>query len=317
MRGSAPITPAAPGLPAERIGANVAVRPDRAPNPLEVSIAMIRATKVLPAGTWPSALARDRVVLDVEERRRRRGVAIGEKGIEFLVDLAETPVLADGDAFELEDGRLVAVVAAPEKLVEFRVADAHAFTRIAWHLGNRHTPTQILPGALRIRDDYVLVEMVKKLGGATIGFVEAPFDPEGGAYGHGTVTGHAIAHGHSHDHGHDHDHDHDHGHDHGHGHAHPHAPTVSDPELAAALARRAERRARRAPHVHGPDCGPDCGHDHSHDHDHGHAHGHSHDHDHDHGHDHGHGHDHHGHGHSHDHDHDHAHGHDHDHEHGR
>ena len=237
---------------------------------------MIRATSVLPAGSWSSALARDRVVLDFDERRRRRGVVMGEKGIEFLVDLAETPALAQGDAFELEDGRLVAIVAASEKLVEFRLADPHAFARLAWHLGNRHTPTQILPGALRIRDDYVLVEMVKKMGGATIAFVEAPFDPEGGAYGHGATLGH----------------------DHGHGHGHAASP---DPAVAAALARREKRRAERAatPHVHGPDCGPDCGHDHAHDH--GHGHDHHHDHGHSHDHDHGHVH---GPGCGHDHDHD-------------
>ena len=257
---------------------------------------MIRSTTVLPAGSWPSGLARDTVVLDFDERRRRRGVVTGERGIEFLVDLAETPALSNGDAFELEDGRLVAIVAASEKLVEFRVADPLAFTRLAWHLGNRHTPTQILPGALRIRDDYVLVEMVKKMGGATIGFVEAPFDPEGGAYGHGATVGH------------------DHGHDHGHGHgAGAHSHGGEDPAVAAALARRAQRRAERAAtaHAHGPDCGPDCGHDHSHDHEHGHDHGHSHDHGHGHSHDHDHGAEC-GHDHSHDHGHSHKHGHDHD-----
>lgn len=243
---------------------------------------MIRATNVLPAGSYPMSVARDRVTLDFDERRRRRGVVVGEAGIEFLVDLAATPVISDGDAFELEDGRLVAVVAASEKLVEFRVADPEAFVRLAWHLGNRHTPTQILAGALRIRDDYVLVEMVKKMGGAQIAFVEAPFDPEGGAYGHGATMGH----------------------DHG-----PEVPAPdADPAVAAALARRAKRRAEReaVPHVHGPGCGHDLGehgHDHGHDHDHGHSHGHDHGHDHDHG------------AHGHDHDHDHA-GHSHDHEHG-
>ena len=252
---------------------------------------MIRATTVLAAGSFRPDLARDTVVLDFDERRRRRGVVMGEKGIEFLVDLAETPALGHGDAFELEDGRLVAIAARPEKLVEFRVADTFALTRLAWHLGNRHTPTQILPGALRIRDDYVLVEMVKKMGGAEVGFVEAPFDPEGGAYGHGATMGH----------------------DHGHGHGHSHAQSgEADPAMATALERRPKRRAARTPHVHGPDCGPDCGHDHSHDH----GHGHDHDHDHGHGHDHGHvhgpgcGHDHdHGHGHDHDHGHDHGHRH--------
>ncbi|MFX8696335.1 urease accessory protein UreE, partial [Acinetobacter baumannii] len=88
------------------------------------------------------------------------------------------------------------------RLVEFRSTDPHVITRVAWHLGNRHTPTQLLPNALRIRDDYVLVELVKKLG-AEVGFVTAAFQPEGGAYGFGSVSGHDHHdHGHSHDHGH-------------------------------------------------------------------------------------------------------------------
>jgi urease accessory protein len=87
---------------------------------------MIRATTVLPAGSFRPDLARDTVVLDFDERRRRRGVVMGERGVEFLVDLAETPTLSHGDAFELEDGRLVTIAARPEKLVEFRqIGRAH------------------------------------------------------------------------------------------------------------------------------------------------------------------------------------------------
>jgi urease accessory protein len=125
----------------------------------------------------------------------------------------------------LEDGRLVEVVAAPEPLVEIRGADPNHLIRVAWHLGNRHLPTQIMPKGLRIRRDHVIEAMVKGLG-ARVVEIEAPFDPEGGAYA-GTGHDHAHDHGH-HEHGHDDDdhHHHDehceHEHHHGHSHAHDH-----------------------------------------------------------------------------------------------
>ncbi|MBP0685747.1 hypothetical protein J8J21_22130, partial [Mycobacterium tuberculosis] len=81
-----------------------------------------------------------------------------------------------------------------ERLVEFRFADKGELARVAWHLGNRHTATEFAGTALRIRDDHVLVEMVKKMGGAEIAFVEAAFTPEGGAYGVGATMGHSHGH---------------------------------------------------------------------------------------------------------------------------
>ena len=162
----------------------------------------------------------------------------GTRGLEFLLDLENAVALRGGDALVLEDGRLVEVVAAPEPLVEIRGADPHHMIRVAWHLGNRHLPTQIMPKGLRIRRDHVIEAMVKGLGARVIE-IEAPFDPEGGAYA-GAGTGHGHAHeGHAHhqghgapdhDHGHDHGHDHQHHHDehcehehhHGHSHAHDH-----------------------------------------------------------------------------------------------
>jgi len=104
-------------------------------------------------------------------------------------------------------------VAAPEPLAEIRGRDPGHLVRIAWHLGNRHLPTQIMAKALRIRRDHVIEAMVKGLGGRVIE-IEAPFDPEGGAY---AETGQ----GHGHDaHEHRHDEHGDHGHHHGHSHAH-------------------------------------------------------------------------------------------------
>ena len=186
---------------------------------------MIRATQVKPQHRWTEAPA-DTVVLDFDDRHRRRMAMTGTRGLEFLLDLENAVALRGGDALVLEDGRLVEVVAAAEPLVEIKGADPHHLIRVAWHLGNRHLPTQIMPKALRIRRDHVIEAMVKGLGARVIE-IEAPFDPEGGAYAEAAAHGHEHEghehEGHSHDkHAHgdhhdDHDHDHHH-HDHGHGH---------------------------------------------------------------------------------------------------
>lgn len=178
---------------------------------------MIRAMQVLGHYRWAEAPA-DTVVLDFDDRHRRRMAMTGTRGLEFLLDLEHAVALRGGDALVLEDGRLVEVVAAPEPLVEIRGADPAHLVRIAWHLGNRHLPTQIAGKGLRIRRDHVIEEMVKGLGARVIE-IEAPFDPEGGAY----AAAHA-AHDHGHGHtGHDHAHDHDHGRSHHHGsHDHRH-----------------------------------------------------------------------------------------------
>jgi urease accessory protein len=178
---------------------------------------MIRATEVKPQQRWTEAPA-DTVVLDFDDRHRRRMAMTGTRGLEFLLDLENAVALRGGDALVLEDGRLVEVVSAPEPLVEIRGADPHHLIRVAWHLGNRHLPTQIMPKGLRIRRDHVIEAMVKGLG-ARVVEIEAPFDPEGGAY---AGTGHGDAHDHAHHPGHEgHDHAHDHGH-HEHGHDHHH-----------------------------------------------------------------------------------------------
>jgi urease accessory protein len=200
---------------------------------------MIRATRVLGQHRWADAPV-DTVVLDFDDRHRRRMAMTGTRGFEFLLDLENAVALRGGDALVLDDGRLIEVVAAPEPLVEIRGADPHHLIRIAWHLGNRHLPTQIVGKGLRIRRDHVIEAMVKGLG-ARVLEIDAPFDPEGGAYA-GGGHGHAhddqahkhrarddhAGHDHSHD-GHDHHHD-DHHHDehgahehhHGHSHAHDH-----------------------------------------------------------------------------------------------
>ena len=127
----------------------------------------------------------------------------GTRGLSFLLDLPDAAALRSGDALALEDGRLIEVVAAPEPLLEIRSTDPLHLARIAWHLGNRHVPTQLLAKSLRIRRDHVLEEMLRGLGARVIE-IEAPFDPEGGAYA--STASHD---GHHHDHSHHHEHDHE------------------------------------------------------------------------------------------------------------
>jgi urease accessory protein len=196
---------------------------------------MLHAHSVIAAGAWRDEPS-DTVVLDYDERHRRRVTMTGVRGLEFLLDLPEAVMLRGGDGLKLTDGRVVEVVAAPEPLAEIRAADAAALTRVAWHLGNRHLPTELLRKSLRIRRDPVIEDMARGLGAEVLA-IEAPFNPEGGAY----VRGPAAAHDHHHDrHGHDHHDDHDHHHEH----------------------------AAAEPHVHGPDCNHDHDH-HEHHHDHG------------------------------------------------
>jgi urease accessory protein len=189
---------------------------------------MLRAATVLPAGHWTGEPA-DSVVLDYDERHRRRVTMKGVRGLEFLLDLEEAILLRGGDGLKLEDGRIVEVVAAPEPLAEIRASEPSALVRVAWHLGNRHLPTELTRKALRIRRDPVIEEMARGLG-ANVIEIEAPFNPEGGAYAKGGHDQHDH-HGHEHDHhghdhehgdhcGHDHDHHEHHGHDHKHGHDH-------------------------------------------------------------------------------------------------
>ena len=168
----------------------------------------------------------DTVVLDYEDRRRRRGTVTTVAGLSVLVDLADTPTLGSGDCYKLEDGRLIEIIAAPEELLEVRATDPLHVARVAYHLGNRHLECEIKAKFIRIRRDHVIADMLRGLG-AKVTEVEAPFQPEGGAYDH---SGHAHAHDHAHEEphvhgpgcGHDHSHDHKHAHDHAHDHKHGH-----------------------------------------------------------------------------------------------
>jgi urease accessory protein len=138
-----------------------------------------------------------RCTLSYERRFLRRRVLQTDTGEAFLADLASTVSLEAGDAFELEDGRLVEVLAAEEPLLEITAPN---LLRLVWHIGNRHCPAQIEPDRVLVQPDHVIRDLMVKLG-ATIREICEPFTPEGGAYGHGRT------HGHSHEPAHDHQHD--------------------------------------------------------------------------------------------------------------
>jgi urease accessory protein len=156
-----------------------------------------RATRIIETSAWERTTAIDRVLLDSDERHRRRVVLTGERGTTFLLDLPQAAVLHDGDGLVLDDDTVVRVVGKPEPLIEIAAADARELARLAWHLGNRHTDVQVAGDKLRIRRDHVLEEMLLRLG-ARLTPLEAPFEPERGAYDH-HAHDHAHAHGHHHD----------------------------------------------------------------------------------------------------------------------
>ncbi|MBX4938784.1 urease accessory protein UreE [Rhizobium binae] len=190
---------------------------------------MQRVTSYLPAGT-PSSHPTAQVKLPHDLRHLRRKLLHLENGEMVMLDLKDPVLFANGDLLVREDGELIEILAADEKLFEIRGRDRTHLVELSWHLGNRHLAAQIEEDRIVILRDHVIRNMLQGLG-ATVLEIDEPFQPARGAYhSHG---------GHSHDHGHAH---HDHGHEHKHDHGHD--------------------------HVHGPGCGHDHGH--SHDHDHGH-----------------------------------------------
>jgi urease accessory protein len=156
----------------------------------------MRADRVVPAGAWEAVAEVDSVLLDYDHRHRRRIVLTTERNADLLLDLPRTVSLRDGDGLTV-DGGIVRVRAKPEPLLEIHAHDDADLLRIAWHLGNRHLPVQLLGDRIRIRADHVIRDMVEGLGGH-VEAIAAPFDPEGGAYAAGA--------GHHHHHHDDHDH---------------------------------------------------------------------------------------------------------------
>lgn len=223
---------------------------------------MLRAVSVKARGAWKGD-AIDVVMLDHTQRARSQITVTGLRGNEIFLGFEDRVTLRNNDALVTDKGEFVEVIGKPEPLMEIRPASEADLVRIAWQLGNHHLAMQIVGGKIRtLANDAVAASMLGM--GAKVLKIEAPFDPEGGAYlapvedhhdhGPGCGCGH-----HHHDHGHHDHHHHDHGHHHAHAHDHGHD------------------------HKHGDAC---CGghhHDHDHKHEHGqgccggHGHGHKHD----------------------------------------
>ena len=178
--------------------------------------------RIEPPAKLAAALVRraPTLTLPYESRRKSRFAATLDTGEEVALVLPRGTVLADGDVLVADDGGLVRVVAAREAVLRVSALSALALTRAAYHLGNRHTPVEIAHDCLKLEADPVLERMLLRLGVA-VERIEAPFQPEAGAYGGGHRHGHdatfdddyALAqkvydehHGHAHSHGDEHGH---------------------------------------------------------------------------------------------------------------
>jgi urease accessory protein len=185
---------------------------------------MPRATCVLAPNERRDQPVVDTLILPYGQRAAQKGFLFGVKGTCVELDFSETVRLRTDDALLLDDGNLVEVVAEPEALIEVRADDLPGLARLAWHLGDRHVPVQVLERKIRLKRDPAIETLLESLGARIIA-IEAPFEPEGGAYaaaGHEHHDHHHHGHDHHHhDHSHDHHHDHGHSHDH-HGHSHDH-----------------------------------------------------------------------------------------------
>ena len=245
---------------------------------------MLTVNKRLPGGRGlaPALVKRaPTVTLDWDLRQKSRFEATDSQGRQLGVFLTRGTQVRGGDVLVADDGSLVRVEAAAQPVMVVTACSEHGspfdLMRAAYHLGNRHVALALQPDRLLFEPDHVLADMLRQMHLSVVE-AEAPFEPEGGAYG-------AQGHG-GHDHGHAHGHAHAHaeapaparrtipvqaahvhgpgcGHDHGHAHGHAHAAPAAEPSASP-----------KDVHVHGSG----CGHDHDHDHKHGHGPGHGHDH---------------------------------------
>jgi len=156
----------------------------------------MRAHAVLGAGDWDEVLEVDQLLLDFDQRFRRRIVLTTVAGASVTLDLPHAVRLRDGDGILLESGSMIRVCARPEPVHEIAASPA-LLMRIAWHLGNRHLPVQFAEDTLRIRADHVIAAMAEGLG-AKVRPLDAPFDPEPGAYAAGGHHHHGDEDGHEH-----------------------------------------------------------------------------------------------------------------------
>jgi urease accessory protein len=217
---------------------------------------MIHLSKCLPGGRGLAGVLVKRaatVELDWDVRQKSRFSAADSSGRELGVFLPRGHVVRGGDVLVGEDGSLVRVLAAPQKVLRITACTSHGspfdLTRAAYHLGNRHVPIELQPDHLKIEPDHVLADMLRAMH-LIVHEVDEPFEPESGAYAQGHDHGHSHAHGNEHaqdsDHGHSHDNTHTHGHIQGHKQGH----------------KQGHTDGHSHDHGHHHDHGPGCHHDH-------------------------------------------------------
>jgi urease accessory protein len=193
---------------------------------------MLSIQKLIPQGKGLARVLLQRattIELDWDVRQKSRFAATDSQGRELAIFLPRGQAVRGGDVLVAEDGSMVRVIAAPQKVLYITTCPTHGtpfdLTRAAYHLGNLHVPIELQPDHLKIEPDHVLADMLRSMHLIVVE-AEMAFEPEGGAYGgHVTNDGHshhAPGHAHQHAHGHDHGHSHDHGHVHGPGCGHAH-----------------------------------------------------------------------------------------------
>ena len=185
---------------------------------------MLLCSKRMPQGKGLAKVLVQRapsITLDWDTRQKSRFDATDSTGRPLGVFLPRGTVVRGGDVLVAEDGSLVRVEAAPQQVLRITACAEHGtafdLMRAAYHLGNRHVPIELRADHLKIEPDHVLAEMLRAMH-MTVVAEEAPFEPEGGAYGDSALLGHDHGHSHAHGHAHGHSHGHSHGHEHGHGH---------------------------------------------------------------------------------------------------
>ena len=185
---------------------------------------MLSIQKLIPQGKGLARVLLQRattIELDWDVRQKSRFAATDSQGRELAIFLPRGQAVRGGDVLIAEDGSMVRVIAAPQKVLHITTCAAHGtpfdLMRAAYHLGNRHVPIELQPDHLKIEPDHVLADMLRSMH-LTVVEAEMAFEPEGGAYG-----GHVTNDGHSH-HAHGNAHKHDHGHSHADEHGHVHGP---------------------------------------------------------------------------------------------
>ncbi|MEG3059466.1 MAG: urease accessory protein UreE [Comamonas sp.] len=191
---------------------------------------MLSIQKLIPQGKGLARVLLQRattIELDWDVRQKSRFAATDSQGRELAIFLPRGQAVRGGDVLVAEDGSMVRVIAAPQKVLHITTCAAHGtpfdLMRAAYHLGNRHVPIELQPDHLKIEPDHVLADMLRSMH-LTVVEADMAFEPEGGAYGgHVTNDGHSHhAHGNAHKHDHGHSHDDEHGHVHGPGCNHAH-----------------------------------------------------------------------------------------------